>query len=175
MSEHIIFTGPQRSGKSFMLEILTRLGADTGFTMEEIISGDNKFLEFRFWGEHYKRNPPYIIKHAKLSTKLADRAKVFDWKIEKVLIFVRKMEDSVESTHKLRGEKKPTLKHRYFYRLGHIVYDCVRNGWYYVFVDYDKMISDWRYAMKITYPLNDTFTEKEFKAAWKETKKRTGK
>lgn len=174
MSEHIILTGPQRTGKAFMLEVLTRIGMDTGFTVEDFKNPENEFFELNFWGEHYHRNPPNVIKHARLASCLEERAKLLGWEIDGVLIFIRNVDDAVSSGMRLgRGDTPHSLKRRFYNRLGKILYQCHRNNWDYSVVEYEKMVRDWKYTLtqirgSIPYQLPD----KEFKAAWKETKKR---
>ncbi len=178
MSEpHVILTGPQRSGKSTTLEILTRCGWDTGFTIEEIENrdrgnpkGGNEFLEFPLWGENYKRDLPYVLKHARLSSGLQDRAKRFDWEIDRVLIFVRKVEDSVASAVQLdRGAKHKTFERRYYNRLGKIIYQCEINEWKYNIVKYEEVVTSWERARIALGPIGQQIHTYSFKDAWEMT------
>ncbi len=178
MSEsHIILTGPQRTGKSTMLEILTRCGFDTGFTIEEIENkdrgnpkGGNEYLEFPLWGENYKRDLPYILKHARLSSGLQDRAERFDWDIDRVFIFIRNVKDSVENTYTLkRGSDRKNIERRYYNRLGKIVYQCELNDWRYKIINSDEVRKDWVAARASLGTFGQQIHMYSFKDAWEQT------
>lgn len=174
---HIILTGPQQTGKSTMLEILTRCGFDTGFTVEEIENkdhgnpkGGNEFLEFRLWGKNCKENLPYIIKHPRLSSALQDRVERLDWRIDRVFIFIRDVDESVESVHQLdRGAEKKALKRRYYARLGKIIYQCEVNEWRYEIVNSDEVRKDWVAARASLGTFGQQIHMYSFKDAWEET------
>jgi len=179
MSAHIVITGPQRSGKSTLLEIFTRLGMDTGFTVEEIESGKNEFLEHDHWGEHYHRALAYFIKHAKLASGLQDRVRVFGWKIDHVFILLRAKEYAVEATLNLnRGGSHESIERRYYNRLGKILYQCETNNWSYSIVKYEELTKKWGKALEAIDGWEHLdgadvyFTEQHWKRAWKETMER---
>ncbi len=67
---HIIITGPGRSGTTFLVQLLTKLHFDTGFT-DEYLPIDN---QVRAGLEHQGLGPnlPYIIKNPKLMWQLKD-------------------------------------------------------------------------------------------------------
>ncbi len=130
-----------------MLEILTRGGLETGFSVQSFEEGcDNEFYEHNLWGENYMRDPPYVLKHARLASNLHERAELFKWKIDHVFIFVRNYKDCIASTLKLeRGGSFDKIKRRYFSRIGKITYQCVEHEWPFTFIQYPRFQTDWDY------------------------------
>jgi len=59
---HMVITGTGRSGTTFLVELLTRLGLETGFSVDDIES--NKYKEARAGLEHdiRQKDSPYIVK-----------------------------------------------------------------------------------------------------------------
>ena len=58
--KHVLITGTGRAGTSFLVQLLTHLGLDTGFTPEalKLLPFARAGLETGLW----TRNPPYIVK-----------------------------------------------------------------------------------------------------------------
>ena len=174
MSEHhYILAGPQRSGKTTALEVLTRCDMDTGFTIQDFITPSNEFFEYPLWGEHYARELPYILKHARLASHLEDRVERFDWKIDHVCIFVRDAEDSIQSTVDLnRGPDFKQVERRFYNKLGKLFYQCIARGYPYSVVEYTKFFLDWTYAKEALGPMAIHIPEHVFEKAWVETLER---
>ena len=166
MEAKFILTGPQRTGKSLMLEILTRCGQDTGFTVQDFIDKKNEFFEKNWWGEHYERHAPYIIKHPRLASSLPGRVDSLGWRIDHVCIFTRDVDDCVQATVDLkRGGKTKEHRRRFFDRLGKILYHSIHNKWSYAIIHYDRFITDWSEGYCALGPLEVPF--EEFEEAWK--------
>ncbi len=96
---HVIITGTGRAGTTFLVELLTMLGLDTGFSSDDIVSLQGKDEEHRAGLEHdiRKKNCPFIVK----SPKFCDYSKEIIYRndiiIEHIFIPVRDLTAAAES------------------------------------------------------------------------------
>jgi hypothetical protein len=101
---HLIVAGFGRAGTTFLMQLFTKLGLDTGFSEEDfknkIDSVSNGGLEVNLEGDFEKL--PYIIKSPyfyKFADKILNDSKT---PIEHVFIPVRKLEDAAKSRIKVQ-------------------------------------------------------------------------
>lgn len=83
---HVIIATTGATGSTLLMEILTGLGLDTGFKLEE---GPATRMECRIRGRDAKPPFPYIIKEAKICRDLPERIKRWGWTIDHVYALSR--------------------------------------------------------------------------------------
>lgn len=96
MSKHVVITGTGRSGTSFIMELLTNLGLDTGFDVGNIKKHEyaNAGMEIDLLQSIC---PPYVVKDPVFSdyvTTVIDRR---DIQLDHVFVVLRDLEAAVES------------------------------------------------------------------------------
>lgn len=96
-SRHVIISGTGRAGTSFLVELLTHLGLDTGYAPEELER--RKFKMARAGLEHDIRKPgaPYIVKSPWFCDYSDEVLKRDDITIEHVFVPVRDLKAAAES------------------------------------------------------------------------------
>jgi len=96
---HIIISGTGRAGTTLLVQILTHLGHDTGFSKEECLRdvdpASHAGLEYNLVGKR-KKPLPYIVKAPGLSDQI-DEAIAQGVQIDLAIIPVRDLESSVRS------------------------------------------------------------------------------
>lgn len=94
---HVLITGTGRSGTTFLIELLTHLGLETGFSTEDIAR--KKFKIARAGLEHNLKNNncPYIAKSPHFCDYANDVLRRDDIVIEHIFIPVRNLEAAAES------------------------------------------------------------------------------
>lgn len=91
MTDKIIITGPGKCGTTFLMELLTELGLDTGYKPGEVGSGE--------WNVQHSdatlEGQPYILKSPSFGTnkRILDLRERWDWNIEHVYILLREFDD----------------------------------------------------------------------------------
>lgn len=103
---HVVITGTGRSGTTFLVELLTHLGLDTGFTPETL--GARKYAIARAGLEHDIRRgtPPYIVKKPRFNEYAREVLDRGDIVIEHVFVPMRDLFSAAESR---RFVEKSTL------------------------------------------------------------------
>ena len=94
---HVVITGTGRAGTTFLVELLTHLGLDTGFTVEDVAT--KKFLEARAGLESDIRQEdcPYITKSPHFCDDACEIIGREDIVVEQVFIPVRNLHAAAES------------------------------------------------------------------------------
>jgi len=99
--KHIVITGTGRCGTTFLVELLTHIGLETGFSAEDIVS--SKYKEARAGLEHdiRSRDCPFIVK----SPWFCDYAKEViareDIVIEHIFVPIRDLNAAAESRRRV--------------------------------------------------------------------------
>jgi hypothetical protein len=108
---HVIISGTGRTGTSFLVELLTRLGLDTGFRPETLRLHPLSRAGLEF--DIRQGNAPYIVKSPWLSQTLAEALATGDVRIEHAIVPVRDFAAATASRRRIeklaqrRGEKIP--------------------------------------------------------------------
>ena len=107
-SKHVVITGTGRAGTSFLVEILTQLGLDTGFEPEDMASRRVKGYSRAARGglEHDIRKPgaPYIVKSPWFCDYAEEVLQMSDIMIEHVFIPMRDLQAAAESRRRVSQE-----------------------------------------------------------------------
>lgn len=110
---HIIITGTGRSGTTFLMKLLTRLGFDTGFDLNyNKINGEKAYFEECNAGLEYQGiggDLPYIIKNPKLMWQLPELLKNNSVIIDHVIIPIRDLHAASES-RRVNVKNAPNIK-----------------------------------------------------------------
>jgi hypothetical protein len=101
--DKVIITGSGQCGTTFLVDLLTELGFDTGYTSEQ--KGDPKgSREWTIRGEHARKERiPSIIKNPRLCTDLLERAERWDWNVTHVYLSLRDYEAVANNKYKRRN------------------------------------------------------------------------
>ena len=102
MSEHIIVTGTGRAGTTFLMQLFTALGLDTGYksTSEQIDHVSHAGMESFF---RFPDNAPLIVKSPWLCDTLAeDLASNLNLKILHAIVPIRNLYDAAESRRRVQ-------------------------------------------------------------------------
>lgn len=96
MTNHIVISGTGRAGTSFLVQMLTELGLDTGYMPD----GIKLHPDSRAGLEHDMRNAtrlPYIVKDPRFCDYCEEIFSKDKFHVSLVIIPVRKLEDAAES------------------------------------------------------------------------------
>jgi hypothetical protein len=112
-SQHVVVTGTGRSGTTFLVELLTHLGLDTGFNPDELEVKKDKIANAGLEVALGQKELPYIVK----SPWFCDYAKEMlgrsDIKINHVFIPIRDVHQAAESrrdVHRKNLEKESFMR-----------------------------------------------------------------
>lgn len=152
---HVIISGTGRAGTTFLVELLTRLGADTGYTLDTLkidpISRAGLEWDIR------KANAPYIVKSPWLCTMLPEILASGKIVIDRAIIPVRGFDEAAASRAKVsdqarEGEKvygglwltdDPTKQAAVLRELlGNLITTLVRHDVPITFLDFPRLTRD---------------------------------
>lgn len=104
--KHVVITGTGRSGTTFLVELLTHLGLDTGFTPESLESGKHKIARAGLEHDIRSEKCPYIVKKPRFNEYAQELLSRGDIIIEHVFVPMRDLYSAAESR---RFVEKSTL------------------------------------------------------------------
>ena len=104
MRHHAIITGTGRTGTSFLVHLFTRLGLDTGFSLEQITSELNPISKAGLESNIRDPNAPYIVKSPSISNYIDEILDNPEIEVDLVIIPIRDIEDAVSSRVKVSDE-----------------------------------------------------------------------
>jgi hypothetical protein len=102
MSNHVLIAGPGRAGTTFLVELLTHLGVDTGFTVEQLAARKHAVGAAGLEHDIFGLNSPYVVKSPFLYEHIDDVLGMFD--IDHVFIPLRDLYASAESRRRVSRE-----------------------------------------------------------------------
>lgn len=107
--EHVVITGTGRSGTTFLVELLTHLGLETGFTADDIAT--RKFKEARAGLEFdiRKQGCPFIVKSPFFCDYAKEVIRSDDIVIEHIFVPIRDLNAAAESRRFVAKTKIPHL------------------------------------------------------------------
>jgi hypothetical protein len=169
-----------------MLEIMTRLGHHTGFSVEEVIKRDEEFghAEIQFWGDEgvkivgvfdrQKRRGgqgvPYILKHPRFSLDLISRCELYNWRVDHVYIFVRPFEAILKSGRALKGHRTvERWREIILENTGSIVLTVNEHDLPHTYVRYPLFVQDFNYFAETMDFLVHDFPRESLFTAWAES------
>lgn len=104
-----MITGTGRCGTTFLVELLTNLGLDTGYTPEDLVS--RKYKEARAGLEYNVRKPgcPYVVKSPSFCDYAAEVIDNKSIEIEHVFVPIRDLSAAAESRRFVENENLEKL------------------------------------------------------------------
>ncbi len=96
-TKHIVISGTGRCGTSFLVELLTHLGLDTGFPLEKIERRKSKVARAGLEKDIRKPGAPYIVKSPWFCDYVEEVLARDDIVIEHVFIPMRNLHAAAES------------------------------------------------------------------------------
>jgi hypothetical protein len=152
--EKILITGTGRAGTTFLIQIFTFLGYDTGFdetNFKNFISpNSNSGMEKAYYEKHYITKDPYYIDNIKNVVK--DKC----IKIKHVIIPVRDYKDSAKSRTNIgkgcgglwNATNEEEQLRFYNQIMADYIYVMVKNDLSTFFLDFDRMVNDKSYLFE---------------------------
>lgn len=110
---HVIITGTGRSGTTFLVELLTNLGLETGFSIDEIASKKSRQARAGLEYDVRQDDCPFIVKNPKFCDYAEEVIRRDDIVIEHIFVPVRDLHAAAESRRhvvKIRLSDMPFLK-----------------------------------------------------------------
>jgi hypothetical protein len=97
MRRHVVITGTGRAGTTFLVELLTHIGLDTGFTVGNIPVFKNIYCNAGLENNLRGEDPPYIVKDPAFCDYCDQILENKDIFVERVYIPVRDLTGAAES------------------------------------------------------------------------------
>ena len=157
----VLITGTGRAGTSFLVQLLTNLGEDTGFPKGVKLSKKcNAGLEYRENSKHHIiKNPEFALRIPQINREL---------EIDHIFIPIRELQKTALSRARIGDgdgglwnatdlQEQEEFNAKLFYKL---IYDCVRLGIDYTLIDFEGMTKDPDYLLEC---LSDYFEFNEGK------------
>ena len=156
MRNHIVITGTGRAGTTFLVELLTHLNFDTGFTPEDIPKWKDKRCNAGLEHNLRRDDAPYIVKDPTFCEYVDEILANPGIEIDCVYVPIRKLEDAAESrrrNHKkgylaggLWGTKNPEEQERILMeKLYNLLFCLSSSDIPVVLLQYPLMIKDRKY------------------------------
>lgn len=95
--KHVVITGTGRSGTTFLVELLTRLGLDTGFTLERMQAKIHRLARAGLEHDLRREGSPYIVKAPAFCDYAEEVIRRDDIVIEHVFVPMRDLYSAAES------------------------------------------------------------------------------
>lgn len=110
---HVVITGTGRSGTTFLVELLTHIGLDTGYNMDDIIAQKNHIVRAGLEHDIRMKNCPFIVKNPLFCDYAEEVLARKDIIIEHVFIPVRDLHAAAQSrryVNETNFSKMPLIK-----------------------------------------------------------------
>ncbi len=94
---HVVISGTGRAGTTFLVELLTHLGLDTGYSLEDLTFQKNKIARAGLEHDIRKEGSPYVVKNPEFCDYAEEVLKREDIVIEHVFVPMRDLYAAAES------------------------------------------------------------------------------
>ncbi len=197
MRKHIVITGTGRCGTSFLVQLLTRLGLDTGFVANELEEALDPVGRAGLEGNIKSPNAPYVVKSPNISNYIHEILEDDQIQLDMVIVPIRDIDDATESRVKVskanlerkgmirrvlgskRGfaggmintsnpEKQVAILLR---SLSHLLVTCAKHDQPLMLIHYPRLLEDPLYLFEKLRPLIGTIEVDDFVAKHAETRK----
>ena len=195
MRRHVVITGTGRSGTSFLVQLLTRLGLDTGFKVNELDSQLDPIGRAGLESNIRDESASYVVKSPNISNYIHEILLDPNIKLDLVIIPIRDIEEAAQSRVKVSREnlKQKGLFGRIFgskrghaggmiktsdpqkqqfillKSLSHLLVECARHDQPIALLHYPKLMDDPGYLYRKLKPILGELSEEAFVAAHRET------
>lgn len=197
MRRHVVITGTGRSGTSFLVQLLTRLGLDTGFSIDELDGKLDAIGRAGLESNIRDDNAPYVVKSPNISNYIDEILEHPDIVLDMVIVPIRDIEEATNSRVKVSKEnltKKGFLARTFGSKRGfaggmmktsnpqkqqflllkslsHLLVECAKHDQQIALIHYPRLIDDSNYLYRKLQPILGEITEEAFAAAHKQTLK----
>ena len=97
MRSHVVISGTGRAGTSFLVELMTCLGLDTGFSADSLQSKKDRYARAGLETDIRDDNAPYIVKSPHFCDYVGEVISRGDVSIEHVFVPIRDLNAAAES------------------------------------------------------------------------------
>lgn len=125
--KHVLIAGTGRAGTTFLVELLTALGLDTGYKKDEISSLKNKIANAGLEKSLLESDLPFIVKDPNFHMYCDDYLTTNADKIGHCILPIRKMDNVVESRRSVHKKNIATLS---FFQRAIFALKTIKAGWY---------------------------------------------
>ena len=100
---HLVIAGTGRAGTTFLVELLTDLGLDTGYAPDEVAWHKNALAHAGL--EHDIRQPgcPYVVKNPAFADWASEVFARSDVRVDRLIVPVRHLADAAESRRRMQA------------------------------------------------------------------------
>lgn len=116
---HVVITGTGRTGTTFLIELFTHLGFDTGFDTDEIVAGKNKIARAGLELDIRDGNCPFVVKSPWFCDYAEEVIHREDIDLRHVLVPIRDLSAAAESRRQVSRARISKLS--VFKRLRHSI------------------------------------------------------
>ena len=167
MSNHVIITGTGRAGTTFLMQLLTVLGFDTGFTEKDFktlihpVSLGGLEYDIRRYGRK-----PYIIKNPWICDYIDEVLSRDDIVIDHAFIPIRNLHDAAESRRRISkqgiieggmwacdSQEKGIQENILVKKFYHLILRLSEKNVPITFIHFPKLITDSDYLYQALFPL----------------------
>ena len=118
--KHVIITGTGRAGTSFLVELMTHLGLETGYEVDDIAKHKSKAARAGLEHDIRRDDAPYIVKSPWFCDYAAEVLEREDIQIEHAFIPMRDLQAAAESRRHVTNETVASMSFlkrlRYYWR-----------------------------------------------------------
>ncbi len=197
MRHHVIITGTGRTGTSFLVQLLTRLGLDTGFSIDELDGKLDAIGRAGLESNIRDENASYVVKSPNISNYIEEVLQDSNIKLDLIIIPIRDISEAANSRVKVSQEnlKKKGFLGRIFgskrghaggmiktsdpekqqfvllRSLSHLLVECAKHDQQIALIHYPRLMDDANYLYRKLQPILGEITEEAFAAAHKRTLK----
>ena len=197
MRNHIVITGTGRSGTSFLVQLLTRLGLDTGFSVNEVDGKLDPIGRAGLESNIRDDNAPYVVKSPNISNYIEEILENPEIELDLVIVPIRDIEDATNSRVKVSEEnlaKKGLLAKTFGSKRGfaggmmktsnpqkqqflllkslsHLLVECAKHDQPVLILHYPRLMDDSEYLFEKLKPILNDIDSEQFKTAHQQTLK----
>lgn len=197
MRNHVVITGTGRSGTSFLVQLLTRLGLDTGFSANELDGKLDPVGRAGLESNIRDDNAPYVVKSPNISNYIDEILEHPDIVLDMVIVPIRDIDEATNSRVKVSEDnlaKKGWLEKTFGSKRGfaggmmktsnpqkqqflllkslsHLLVECAKYDQPVLMLHYPRLMDDSEYLFRKLKPILNNVDLEQFKTAHQQTLK----
>ncbi|MGB0368463.1 MAG: hypothetical protein ACPGU4_03265 [Flavobacteriales bacterium] len=188
MRRHVAIAGTGRAGTSFLVQLLTKLGLDTGFSEEDVFKKLDPLGRAGLESNLREENAPYVVKSPNLSNYIHEILESSEIGLDLVIIPVRDILNAVQSRVDVSNDN---LNEQGFFKrnfgskrgfaggmlrtsnpekqqlillksLSHLLVECAKHEQKVVLPHYPRLMDDPAYLYRVLRPILGDISEERF-------------
>lgn len=197
MRRHVVITGTGRSGTSFLVQLLTRLGLDTGFSANTLDGKLDPVGRAGLESNIRDDNAPYVVKSPNISNYIEEILENPEIALDLVIVPIRDIDEATNSRIKVSkdnlaqkgflarmfGSKRgfaggmmktsnPQKQQFLLLRsLSHLLVECAKHDAPVVMLHYPRLMDDSDYLFHKLKPILNNVDLEQFKTTHQQTLK----